>query len=98
MLAGIHHASYDLLAIKTAQDFARSFENITLPVKHVFILFIEKYIFCHLALLPTLILAGKVMSLLIEPRPVRDSTGLPANIRLGWKWLSLTNTLAYFYT
>jgi hypothetical protein len=71
LLAGIHHASYDLLAIKTAEDFARSFENITLPVFNVFILFIEKYIFCHLALLPTLILAGKVR-LPLEPRPVRD--------------------------
>jgi hypothetical protein len=41
---------------------------------------------------PSLIFAGKAS------KPTFKALALPANIRLGWKYLTVTNTLAYYGT
>ncbi len=53
----------------------------------------------------TLSFVAKARSLPLKRRGVKRSKGLhysrpalPANIRLGWKWLTVTDTLAYYDT
>jgi hypothetical protein len=44
-----------------------------------------------------LIFAGKAGAYQSR-EPYKTPLGLPVNIRLGWKWMAVTNTLAYYDT